>query len=203
MERVVFLVDGFNLYHALKDETRYHRYRWLNLDRLCRCYLTQKQRLDKIFYFTALCLWDPEKRKRHQTYIKALQSRGIQVVFGEFKRRDKMCRLCHRTYQTYEEKRTDVNIAITLFSLAIQDRYDTAMILSGDGDLIPAIDAVRRTFPNKRIGVVIPPGRHAEAMKQSADFHAKVKEVQLQSSLFEAELDIGHGEKIVCPEPWR
>jgi hypothetical protein len=74
--------------------------------------------------------------------------------------------------------------------------------LSGDSDLIPAIKAVQTTFPNKKIGVIIPIGRRAELLKQTCDFHMKIKERHLQNSLFEKEIDIGNNQKIVCPPEW-
>jgi hypothetical protein len=74
---------------------------------------------------------------------------GVKIIYGEFKKRDKFCRICKKTYQTFEEKQTDVNIAIQLFKLSIQEKYDKALIISGDSDLIPSIEAVKSTFPNK------------------------------------------------------
>ncbi|GAJ06134.1 unnamed protein product, partial [marine sediment metagenome] len=68
-----------------------------------------------------------------------------------------------------EEERTDVNIAIYLFKLAIQDKFDKAYIISGDSDLIPSIEAVKILFPHKQIGVTIPIGRRAELLKQKCE----------------------------------
>ena len=104
---------------------------------------------------------------------------------------------------TYEEKQTDVNIAIHLFRLAIQNKYDKAFVISGDSDLIPSIKAVQNTFPQKILGVIIPIGRRAELLKQTCDFHMKLKEKHLQSSLFEKEIDIGNNKKLICPSNWR
>lgn len=126
----------------------------------------------------------------------------MNIIYGEFKRRDKFCQLCKKTYQTFEEKQTDVNIAIQLFKLSIEDKSDKAIIISGDSDLIPSISAVRNTFPHKKIGVVIPIGRRADALKQACDFHMKMKEKHLKSSLFEKEINLGKNEKLICPPEW-
>lgn len=204
MNRVIFLVDGFNLYHALRADARYSKYKWLDLDKLCRCFVTRAARIERIYYFTALAQWNPDKVKRHQTFIRALLTRGVQPVYGAFRVVDRQCRAtCGRWYKTHEEKRTDVNIAIHLFQLAVQDRYDAAAIISGDSDLIPAVEAVKATFPTKRVGIITPPGRAAEELRQVADFHMKIKEHHLQSSLFPVELDLGNGQKIECPQAWR
>ncbi len=203
MNRVIFFVDGFNLYHALVHNRRYHKYKWLDLTRLARCYVTKEDIIEEIYYFTALTTWSPDKMRRHKILIRALQGAGVNVVYGQFRRRDHVCRLCKGTYQTFEEKQTDVNIAIHLLKLAIQDRYDTAIIISGDSDLVPSIKAVQAIFPAKRIGVVIPIGRRAEILKQVSDFHSKMKEKHLSSSLFPEEIDIGGDQRLVRPPLWR
>ena len=44
------------------------------------------------------------------------------------------------------EKMTDVNIATHLIIDAFQDRYDMAMLISGDSDLVPPIKAVHSLY---------------------------------------------------------
>lgn len=209
MSKVVFFVDGFNLYHALdyfehaSDHKRYHKYKWISLRRLARCYVTQKDSIQEILYFTTLCTWDLPKADRHKLFIRAQEHEGVSIVYGQFKRKDRTCRLCGRTFQTFEEKQTDVNIAIVLFQYAIKDLYDKAIIVSGDTDLIPAIKAVQSTFPQKQIGVVIPIGRASEDMKLQADFHHKMKERHLQSSRLPDTLALPDKSTLICPPTWR
>ena len=114
MKRIVFFIDGFNLYHALKERRAYHKYKWLDLSKLSQCYVTRKEKIEDIYYFSALATWSAQKVAKHQTYIRALKFRGVQVVYGKFKHRDKLCLLCNRSYTKPEEKQTDVNIAIYL-----------------------------------------------------------------------------------------
>ena len=202
MSRVMFLFDGFNLYHALQQNPATHKYKGLDLSRLASCYVTKKDQITDILYFTAYATWNPDKVKRHRTYVRALQTRDVRVIFGKFRQRDRQCPKCGETYRTFEEKETDVNIAIQLFEAAIKDQFDTAVIVSGDSDLIPSIEAVKSTFPAKRIGVVIPMGRRAEALKNSCDLHIKMKEKHLRTSQFPDEIDLGDDEKLVRPA-WR
>jgi uncharacterized LabA/DUF88 family protein len=203
MSRVVFFVDGFNVYHAIEANPAYRKYKWLDLEKLCRSLTRRADQLVSILYFTAYTPWDVHKAACHRLYVQALQVKGIEVVFGEFKRKDRVCRSCHRTYQTFEEKQTDVNIAIKLFQLSINDVYDTAIILSGDSDLLPAINAVKRTFPAKRIGVAIPPGRQADALKHATDFHIKLKERHLSTCQFPDVVSVGDGRVLERPPSWR
>ena len=202
MAKTVILIDGFNLYHAINVK-KYCTYKWLNLAKLATCYVTKQDSIEGIYYFTALATWAPDKERRHRTYIRALKAHNVEVVFGEFKRKDKFCTKCRQYYRTFEEKQTDVNIAIYLLRLAIQDKYEKAIIISGDSDLIPSIDAVQKTFPTKKIGVVIPIGRASESLKNVADFHMKMKEKHLQTSQFPPSIPIENGQSLQRPRLWQ
>ena len=63
MDKVIFFVDGFNLYHAL-DNKRFYRYKWLDLSSLAQKFITKKDKIEEIYYFTALATWAPDKVRR-------------------------------------------------------------------------------------------------------------------------------------------
>jgi uncharacterized LabA/DUF88 family protein len=128
--------------------------------------------------------------------------KGVKIVLGKFKLRDKECRICKKMYQTYEEKQTDVNISAKLLQCAHNDTFDTAMLMSGDSDIVPAIKIVKETFPAKRIGLVVPIGRSAEEMKKVCDFHTKIKEKHLRNSQFPARIIIDAENFLDRPSTW-
>lgn len=201
MRRVIAFVDGFNLYHSLADNPTYSKYKWLNIRALLEMYVQPKE-LKEIYYFTSLTTWNPDKMSRHKVLIRAFEHVGANIVYGEFKRRDRFCPNCHKNYVAREEKQTDVNIAIYLFRLAIEDRYDTALILSGDSDLIPSIKAVKATFPSKQTGVIIPAGRRAEELKSTCDFSIKIREKNLAKCQFDNPLKMADGSVLSKPATW-
>jgi uncharacterized LabA/DUF88 family protein len=209
MSRVVAFVDGFNLYHALdyfgngSDHHRYRKYKWTNLWALANQFVFGKDELKEVLSFTTLATWDASKTARHRIFIRAQDSVGVQTVYGEFKRKQRHCRLCKNDYWSFEEKQTDVNIALYLFQLAIQERYDKAIIFSGDTDLIPAIKAVRSTFLGKQIGVVIPIGRASEDLKKQADFHYRMREHHLAKSRFLDTIVLHDKSTLHCPDSWK
>ncbi len=202
MAKVYAFIDGFNFYHAV-DVPAYRKFKWMNLKKLVSSYLLGSDTLEGVEYFTTLATWDAGKVARHRLFIRANEEQGIVVTYGEFKRKDRFCTLCKKKFLSREEKQTDVNIALRLLELAVQDRYEKAIIISGDTDLIPAIKAVHRTFPNKKIGVVIPIGRASEDFKNQADFHHKMKQKHLTSSRFDDEHTMSDGTVIECPISWR
>lgn len=201
MKRIIFLIDGFNVYHALDDESKYHKYKWLDYSSLAKCFVSPKDQIVVIFYFTAYTEWNPSEKARHQVFIRALRQKGVKIVFGKFRNKDHMCRICRKEYSTFEEKQTDVNIAITLFQAAINNDFDTAIIISGDSDLIPAIEGIKKIFPAKEIGLVIPIGRRANELKDVYDFHMKMKEKHLRSSQFPDSIVIDPVKNVVLNRP--
>lgn len=203
MGKTLVFVDGFNLYHAIADNPLFRGLKWLNLNKFSKCFLSTQDSLVGVHYFTAYATWDQGKVKRHKIYVKALQNAGVNVVLGAFRYVDKKCGKCKSLYNTFEEKRTDVNIAIKLFETAIENSWDKALIVSGDSDLIPAIEAVKRSFPSKSIGIVIPIGRRAEELKQVADFHRKVKLKHLSTCQFEDTIYLGDGVQLERPANWK
>lgn len=203
MSKVYVLVDGFNLYHALDTNPAYHPCKWLSLTKLAKCFILGRDALQGVEYFTTLATWDPAKVVRHRLFIKANEAEGVRVTYGEFKRKQRKCPECKSLIKTFEEKQTDVNIALRLFELAVQDRYDKAIIVSGDTDLIPAVKTVQKTFPGKKIGVVIPIGRASEDLKAQTDFHHRMKVQHILSSRFEDILTLTDGSVLECPECWR
>ena len=203
LNRVCVFIDGFNLYHALDDEVSYHKYKWLDLERFAKCFVYPRDKIADIFYFTSYVTWNPGKLARHQAYVKALQLVGVKPIFGSFRMKGTTCRVCKKPYQIPEEKQTDVNIAVKLLQTAATDEWDTAVIISGDSDLIPAIKAIKDTFPAKRVVIVIPIGRHAEELKQVTDFHRKVKQRHLQSCQFDDIITIDEDTVLKRPDNWR
>jgi uncharacterized LabA/DUF88 family protein len=204
MKRVSFFIDGFNLYHTLNCNPNYYKYKWINFNQLAKCYLKTDDTLIDIFYFTAFAIWDQDKVKRHKIFIKAQEIVGIKTIYGKFKIKDRKCRAqCLEEYQTFEEKQTDVNIAIKLFTEAMHDNFDTGIIVTGDSDLVPAIKSIKRNFPAKRIGLIIPIGGKAFYLRETCDYYMKMKEKQLNSSIMPPEIDLGNDEKLIRPDTWQ
>lgn len=169
-KRVVCFVDGFNLYHALnwyeygrsdEEHRRYRKYKWLSLTGLAKCYISSmSQKLVQVRYFTTFATVDPMKVLRHRLYVWAQESEGVVVAYGTFREVQVRCQgTCEQWYSVQREKQTDVKIAVTILEMARRDEYDKALIISGDADLIPAIEWLRSTYPQKEVAVVVPIGR--------------------------------------------
>ena len=207
-ENVVFYVDGFNLYHAINDrknsagEPAYKKYKCPDLVALCKMYLQKDQILKDVYYFTALATWNERKVNKHQVYISALKALGTKVIYGRFQGKDRECKNCHAMFTVHEEKLTDVNIATRLLIDAQRNKFDRAIIISGDNDLAPAIHAAKELYPTKQIGVIVPIDRMpTRNLKTAAHFHHRMTERHLQSAQLPDEIKSGDS-VIRKPDDW-
>jgi hypothetical protein len=87
-DRVAVYIDGFNLYYgALKDEP----HRWLDIEALAKSFLTQRQILVDVKYFTAKVQDTPEKpgqRARQEKYLRAVGTLPkVTIYYGHFQTR--------------------------------------------------------------------------------------------------------------------
>lgn len=203
MNRVSFFIDGFNLYHAIADKKQWRAFKWLNLSKLASSFLKTSDTLSEVYYFTSYAYWKPDSEKRHKIFINAQEFYRVKPVLGNFRPKTKHCSLCKGYFKSYEEKETDVNIAIQLFEQALKDTFDTAIILSGDSDQIPTLEAMKKNFPGKKFGILIPPGRQAEQLKKHSHFYHKIKQHHLASCQLPDSILLPDGRTLSRPSKWK
>ncbi|HWZ60546.1 MAG TPA: NYN domain-containing protein [Gemmatimonadaceae bacterium] len=184
-------------------------YKWIDLAGLCRSYLPQlgaTAALDRVHYFSALASHlgptNPDVVRRHQVFLRALKGSGVIVELAHFKRRDRTCGACGARIKIYEEKETDVAIAVTLVELATGGACETIVLVSGDTDLAPALRAARRLAPAVRLCAVFPFGRHNRELQQLADLSFKVPEGKYAQHQFPDPLILSNGKTVRKPATW-
>lgn len=218
MRRAAFFIDGFNLYHSIANRKNLHKYKWLNLWHLSQSLLLPQETLADVFYFTAYTDWNPARKKRHQDYVLINESVGCKVILGKFLQKDRIsmvecntpCRsgekkFCGKKFLAHEEKMTDVNIAVNIVKAAALKTYDSIYLLSGDNDLIPALETAREISQSLRLRVVLPINARA---KNIMDFcqnnnlkHMKIKERTLAAAQF-SDPFIVNGQSYSKPAHW-
>lgn len=158
--RVQCYVDGFNLYHAI-DDLRMNHLKWVNLRALAEAFIQPSQEtLTEVFYFTAYATWRPQAMVKHRAYVKALEANRVTPIFGHFKQKNMRCHSCGASWVSREEKGTDTNFVIQLLQEAHHNSFDKALIITADSDMVPAIQMVLDTFPQKQFMVCTPPNRY-------------------------------------------
>lgn len=192
-ERVAVYIDGFNLYHAIDNLGKPHL-KWVNICKLAQLLLKPKtQQLVAVRYFSALgnhFSGTPKVHRlvRHREYIKALEAKGVVVHLGNFAKRDLMYTSSPRyraKWRRYEEKQTDVGIAVHLVHDAHSDAFDRALVVSLDTDMVPAFKIMQEAFPNKPVVCVAPPSRphHRDIQLLGIDLD-NIKVSQIEKALF-------------------
>jgi len=213
MNRVIFLVDGFNLYHSLvqaQDHNGGYCVKWLDLHRLCLGYLHMVRRqakskvdMEAIHYFSASPTHRSKaKQSRHALYMTCLRSSGIKVHLGRFKKKTVECPLCHRNHLRHEEKETDVAIASELFEICQTNAADSVVIVSGDTDIAPAVKTCRRLFPDVFICFAFPYKRHNAELEQLCPGSFKMKCRSYLKHQYPDPLEIANGRNLAKPLEW-
>lgn len=208
MADVIAYVDGFNLYHGLRDRFS-HKYLWLDVNELVRR-LRPRDSIVAVRYFTAMVRDDQPAEARQQAYLDALTARNgerIEIVYGRFQATSQMCHGCGRHWITYEEKETDVNIAASLVADAAAARSDLALLISADADLCPAIRTARVITAGRanHFGVItaFPPKRYSHDLKRLAPGAFTISHADIRNSLLPDTFTAADtGRKFQRPPKW-
>lgn len=203
--RVSFLIDGFNVYHSTRDVLRDGHpppIKWLDIPSLSGTILKdgtppREAHIESIHYFSALAehleASNPGVVDRHKTFISALEHHGVQPHLGKFK----------WAGSGYEEKETDVAIAAKLLEVFHTDAADAAFIMSGDTDLMPAVETARRLFPKRQICFAFPYRRMNNILKDNADHHFTIRAHQYPKHQFPTTIERPEDSpNIICPPEW-
>jgi hypothetical protein len=206
--RVRVYVDGFNLYYrALKDTP----YKWLNLVELSKRLLSPGDDIDLIRYFTARIsprAGDPDAPKRQQIYFSALKTiPNIEFHYGSFLAKTKWRPLVSDSKKYVEihdteEKGSDVNLAIHLLNDGWYKRYDLALVLSQDTDLIEPLKMVRIDV-GKKVGLIWLDGKKPnKKMADACSFVRHISPSDLAAAQFPNPIVRSDNTEIHKPATW-
>jgi len=207
MNRTIVYIDGFNFYYGAVKGTPY---RWLNIAKMCRLMLPHND-IVAIKYYTAKVKprsSDPDQASRQQAYIRALLTEStVSVIYGHFLSHPVTMLLVNPIGRTKyarviktEEKGSDVNLAAHLLHDAHLNRYDTAVVVSNDSDLLEPIKLVRSDL-GKKVGILNPQARPSRVLHANTDFFKQIRQGVLKASQFPTMLTDAHGH-IHKPAVW-
>ncbi len=214
--RTIVYIDGFNLYYGAC--CRVGR-KWLDLSALCARLLPNDQ-ICEIAYCTANVKKDPDdldKQNRQRIYHRALKTiPNLKIYLGRFVGKEVKGDLLQPPppppkglVDTYEEKGTDVNLASRLLKDAHEGRFESAAVISNDGDLKMPVKIVRADlgYPVTIINPVLDPRKPRSAalspnpLPQNARF-IQMRASDVKSCQFPAELRSPKGRLLVKPPTW-
>lgn len=141
--RVCVFVDGSNFYNACKRNlTRTD----INLSAFGNFLVTPQRQLVRTYYYTCRLPpdSDPAAVRSQQRFLTALDRLPyFEVRYGKLVKRDHECPNCSNVYEKLQEKGVDMRIGVDMLALASRDMYDVAVLVTGDGDLREAVQAVK------------------------------------------------------------
>lgn len=202
-DRLIVYVDGFNLYHGLHDATK-RELLWLDLVALAKS-LRPNSSLVQVKYFTAMVLGDPDAQSRQDRYISAVRTLhpgSFTPVIGKYMSKRRRCHECDARWVTYEEKQTDVNIAVHLVADVAAQRADTYMLITADTDVIPAIQTARRLDPRSTIIAQFPPRRESKALKRMLPSSRQITLARIRDAQMPDLVEAPNGMSFARPEKW-
>jgi uncharacterized LabA/DUF88 family protein len=201
--RVIAYIDGFNLYFGLREKG-WKRYYWLNVFNLCSNLLVANQTLVEAKYFTARITRPEDKVRRQSTYLDALKTLepALKIIEGVYLSNIYKCNNCGHEHIDSKEKMTDINITTEMISDLLEDKFDAALLISADSDLVPLIKLVKKINKHKRVIVGFPPSRYSGAIERAADHSFPIYRSTFSKSVFAPVVIDKNGYKLSKPMEW-
>lgn len=159
-ERVAIFIDGSNFYHGLKKCIASTKIDFAKFSEL----LCGDRELIRTYYYNAPVNQQdfPETYKDQQRFFNSLKAVPYFVLkLGRLEKRtikvdrEKLIKTFGKdiantivekwgdTIVTYVEKGVDIDLAADMMRLAYNNAYDTAIIITGDGDFVSAVKGVK------------------------------------------------------------
>lgn len=202
MQRVSFYIDGYNFYRGLRDK-KWQRFYWLDMVIFCSQFLKSHQQLVEVNYFTAIPK-DKRKQERFDCFLTANRlNPKFTLLLGKFM--EKTIPVGEKLIRTYEEKQTDVHIAVKMIRDVVLDKCDCSILVSADSDLTPPIDFLHEYKPSHRVYVYFPPNRFSYDLKQrgNAVVHLQNHPMKFSAALLPDSIDLPNGHTINRPAKWK
>ena len=132
-KRVCVFIDGSNLYHSLKNL----RIKRIDFQKLLQLLIKDKMLISTFYYNASLDInIDPDTYWEQQKFFDELRKiPDFNVILCKLRKHKRK----NDGGYVFDVKGDDVHLAVDLVSGAYEDLYDTAIIVSGDEDFVPAI----------------------------------------------------------------
>jgi uncharacterized LabA/DUF88 family protein len=215
--KTIVYIDGYNLYYGV---LRRSPYKWLDVYKLFAEQVLDSSITDlvEVRYYTAPILGamcdDQSSPNRQRSYIQALtklRNNEVKIIQGKLVASQPKRRPVEPIegydlvkIHDFEEKKTDVNIAVDMLADVWTGRCEQIVLCSNDSDQEPALRMIKLHHPNIKIGLVAPvsqDSRHiSKDLSKHADWHKMISTVHLEQSQLPAK--IPHT-SIKKPEQWR
>jgi len=196
--KTIVYIDGYNFYYGL---LRKSAFKWLDIYALFQNQILnpQNSQLIHVKYYTAPVLGkmcdDVDSVQRQRQYLQALRKRyptQVSIIEGKMIATQPFKRMVHEPFDKvkvhhFEEKKSDVNLAIDVACDALSGECEQIVLCTNDSDLEPALKRIKILKPEIRIGLASPVKsgnkRHvSKDLLSLSDWHKFIKESHLMAS---------------------
>ena len=167
-ERVSIFIDGSNFYHSTAKKGKRVNFQKL-IDEL-----VGNRELINVFYYVAPLDIEANEDKywSHQRFINKLrQILKFKVVLCTLKK----IKIDGKKY-IYVVKGDDVKLSNNLLMGAVDNLYDTAIVISGDEDFIDSIEIVRKRY-KKSVGNAYFSRSSSSNLRKACDFSVNINKI--------------------------
>jgi len=143
MKRISIFIDGNNFYYGLrKIYGKNKSLKNFNFEKFCS-FLSKGEKIVDIFYYNAELDKNENSEKfesQKEFFDKLRKIKNFHLI---------LCKLLKRNITGtgkfyYIIKEDDINMAVDMVGGACEDKFNIAIVVSGDGDFVPAVKAVQR-----------------------------------------------------------
>ncbi len=137
IDKIIIFIDGNNLYHSLGRMFNDEKTDFFNFEKLIK-YITGKRQVIETYYYIGVfdLTYNSESYADQQRFFSKLRKiKNFNLV---------TCRMQKVKIDgnlIYQVKEDDIRLALDMTKLA--DKYDTAILVSNDGDFVPAVELVQ------------------------------------------------------------
>ncbi|MBO8181482.1 MAG: NYN domain-containing protein [Archaeoglobus sp.] len=124
-DKVIIFIDGSNLFYACK---RFSSGFKVDYEKL-RNILADGRKLIRVYYYGLFNPFDGKVKERQMKFFHALQEMGFEVVYKPLRKRS--------------DNMVEIALAVDLLSLGYKKAYDIAVLVTGDGDFVRAVEVIK------------------------------------------------------------
>jgi len=124
MERITIFIDNSNIFKGFQKYNFQADYEKL------KTLITRGRKLNAIYLYEGVVYPMSPGKKRWYEQLSIRSGYNIKASFDKIVKSGAI------------EKKVDINIAIDVVTLAYEDAYDTAVLVTGDGDFLPVVKKV-------------------------------------------------------------
>ena len=141
MERISVYLDGANFYYGLKSIKKFYTDYKFDFEKYTES-ITKKGNLIKIYYYNASLKQQINKevfKKQQKLFARLREIPKCEVILCKRQKR-----VDDDGKERFNIKGDDIHLAIDMLKDAYENKYDKAILISGDGDFAPLVECVKK-----------------------------------------------------------